>query len=140
MLDDPELLLCRSLRLTEKLGSPGIEALADLGLLKARREMAAAAHLGIEPRSALQTFHIHQVCRDADVARPYRDRAITELIHEPIDRFADGGTSANIVSAGIPDDAGERPTAQSRRRDDTHTPELPQPAKTAEAQEKYRQK
>src|SRR3546814_1494169 len=75
MLDDPELLLCRSLRLTEKLGSPGIEALADLGLLKARREMAAAAPLGIEPRSALQTFQIgrahvctpvtnaHLVCR-----------------------------------------------------------------------------
>src|SRR3546814_12542469 len=97
MLYDPELLLCRSLRLTEKLGSPGIEALADLGLLKARREMAAAAHLGIEPRSALQTFHIHQVCRDADVARPYRDRAITELLHEPIDWFAVGRSEERRV-------------------------------------------
>src|SRR3546814_18679172 len=77
--------------------------------------MAAAAHLGIEPRSALQTFHIHQVCLDADVARPYRDRAITELLHEPIDWLAVGGISANIVSADIHDDAGERATGQRRR-------------------------
>src|SRR3546814_19185473 len=91
--------------------------------------MAAAAHLGIEPRSALQTFHIHQVCRDADVARPYRDRAITELLHEPIDWFAVGGISANIVSADIHDDAGKRATGQppppignaSCREDDVST-------------------
>src|SRR3546814_17048753 len=116
MLDDPELLLCRSLRLTEKRGSPGIEALADLGLLKARREMAAAAHLGIEPRSALQTFHIHQVCRDADVARPYRDRALTELLQEPIDWFSVGGISVNIVSPEIPHDAGESAPGKPPRR------------------------
>src|SRR3546814_13830025 len=85
MLDDPELLLCRSLRLTEKLGSPGIEALADLGLLKARREMAAAAHLGIEPCSALQTIHINKVCRSADVATPSADRASPALPPAPID-------------------------------------------------------
>src|SRR3546814_12164696 len=107
MLDDPELLLCRSLRLTEKLGSPGIEALADLGLLKARRERAAAAHLGREPRSALQTIHKHQVCRDADVARPYRDPAITELPTEPIHCFAVGGISADIVTSDINDNADE---------------------------------
>src|SRR3546814_2056829 len=65
MLDDPELLLCRSLRLTEKHGSPGLEAMADLGLLKARREMAAAAHLGIEPRSEDHTPELQPLMRSS---------------------------------------------------------------------------
>src|SRR3546814_19017213 len=81
MLDDPELLLCRSQRLTEKLGNHGIEALADLGLRKARPEKAAAANLRIQPRSALQTFPIHQVCRDAAVMELSRARNTTVSRH-----------------------------------------------------------
>src|SRR3546814_17157074 len=81
--------------------------------------LAAAEQLGIEPRSALQTFHIHQVCRDAEVARPYRKRAITELLHEPIDWFAVGGISANLVRSDIQDDAGERATGTRHTRDDS---------------------